>query len=88
MHEMDKKQEVGETAKGVFEEVELAYDLQEYIIHSKDVKISSELKGQIANFEPETLLSVTKKIQSPLEIMSVKKVDENFIKSAFPSVKF
>lgn len=85
---MIEKQEVGDTAKGVFEEVELAFDLQQYLIHSKDVKVSQKLKEVIVGLAPETLLSVTKKINSPLEIISVKEVDDEFIKSAFPSVKF
>ncbi|MDA8142618.1 MAG: hypothetical protein M0T81_01390 [Thermoplasmatales archaeon] len=85
---MDKKQEVGETAKGMFEEVELAFDLQQYILHSKDAKVSKKLYEKIVSFAPDTLLSVTKKIQSPLEIISVKEVDNEFIKTAFPSVKF
>lgn len=85
---MDKKQEVGETAKGMFEEVELAFDLQQYILHSKDAKVSKKLYEKIVGFAPDTLLSVTKKIQSPLEIISVKEVDNEFIKTAFPSVKF
>lgn len=74
--------------KNAYEEVELAYDLQEYIIHSKDVKISPDLKESIAKITPETLLSVTKKILPSMEIISVKEVDEEFIKSVFPSVKF
>ena len=73
--------------KGIFEEVELAIDLQQYIMHSKDVKIEQTLKDTIANFNPDTLLSVTMKIQSQLEIVSVKIVDDDFIKNAFPSVK-
>ena len=82
-----KKLEVGNMKKGIFEEVELAIDLQQYIMHSKDVKIEQDLKNVIANFNPDTLLSVTMKIQSQLEIVSVKIVDDDFIKNAFPSVK-
>ena len=82
-----KKLEVGNMKQGIFEEVELAIDLQQYIMHSKDVKIEQNLKDTIANFNPDTLLSVTKKIQSPLEIVSVKIVDDDFIKNAFPSIK-
>ena len=73
--------------QNTFEEIELAGDLQEYLMHSKDVKINFKLKELITNFERETLLSVTKKIQPPLEIISVKEVDDDFIKNAFPSVK-
>jgi hypothetical protein len=86
--QMEKKEEVSDTAKGVFEEIELAFDLQQYLLHSKDVKVSTLLKDKIVGFDPDILLSVTKKIQSPLEILSVKEVDDDFIKSAFSSVKF
>lgn len=77
-----------EIKKGVFEEIELAYDLQQYLMHSKDVKVDPKLKGEIVEFSPETILSVTKKIQSPTEIISVTVVDDEFVKSSFPSVRF
>ncbi len=75
-------------AKGVFEDVELAFDLQQYLLHSKDVKVSQKVKDKIVAFNPDTLLSVTKKIQSPLEILDAIEVDDKFIKSAFSSVNF
>lgn len=84
----EEKMEVSQTAKGEFEEIELALDLQEYINHSKDVKVNSNLKKEIFGYGPDLLLSVTKKIQSPIEIVSVKVVDHKFVKDAFPSVSF
>ena len=70
------------------EEIELAGNLQKYLMHSKDVKIEHSLKNTIVNFNPDILISVTKKFQPFVEIISVKIVDNDFIKNSFTSVKF
>ena len=70
------------------EEIELAGNLQKYLMHSKDVKIEYSLKNTIVNFNPDILISVTKKFNPFVEIISVKIVDNDFIKNSFTSVKF
>ena len=70
------------------EEIELAGNLQKYLMHSKDVKIEQSLKNTIVNFNSNILISVTKKFHPFLEIISVKIVNEDFIKKSFTSVKF
>ena len=70
------------------EEIELAGNLQKYLMHSKDVKIEQSLKNTIVNFNSNILISVTKKFQPFVEIISVKIVDNDFIKNSFTSVKF
>lgn len=83
---MEKKEEVSETAKGTFEEIELAGDLQKYLESSKDAKVATTLKNEIINYPPKVLLSVEKRISSPIEIVSVKVVDDAFIANAFPNL--
>jgi hypothetical protein len=69
----------------IFDELQVAGELKEYVNVSSDVKISPELKLQVFNFDDNDVLVITKKIGSPTEILEVKAYDDEAVKSVFTS---
>ena len=69
--------------KGQFIEFEMAEDVQEFIKFNKAVQIDSKLKEKLKGFDGSVLLKVTKKIESPTQILSIEQIDEDYIKSNF-----
>lgn len=69
----------------IFDELQVAEELKEYIEISKDVKISDALKLKVLNAGNSDVLVVTKKIGSPTEILEVKPYDDVAVKSTFTS---
>ena len=69
--------------KGEFVEFELAEDVQEFVKINKDVSIDSKIKEKLHTFDGSVLLKVTKKIESPTQILSIEQIDDDYIKKNF-----
>ena len=69
--------------KTKFAEYELAEDVQDFIVFNSDVKVSPELKETIEEFDPETMLKVTKIIGSATVIEDVQEATAQLIESDF-----
>jgi hypothetical protein len=68
---------------GQFVEFEMAEDVQEFVKFNKDVQIETKLKEKLKSFDGAVLLKVTKKIESPTQILSIEQIDEEYIKNNF-----
>lgn len=65
-----------------FSEVELAGDVQKFIAVSSTACDTAALKAEIASFNEDDFLKVTKQIASPMKIINVKKIDEEYLAMA------
>lgn len=69
---------------GTFVEYELAEDVKQLIAENKSIQFSDpKVKEKIQNFDDLVVLKVTKQIDSPIKIMAVEAVDEDFISKNF-----
>jgi hypothetical protein len=63
-----------------FSDVDFASDVKDFVSTSSDVSYQNEsIKNLIFSSSNDQLLKVTKTIASPIKIISVEKVDEDFI---------
>jgi hypothetical protein len=69
----------------IFDELEMAEDLKDYVNTSTDVKIAEAIKLKIFNYADTDVLVVKKKIASPTEILDVKAFDYEAAKETFTS---
>jgi hypothetical protein len=71
-----------ENEESVLTEFELCDDLIESYNNNQDIGfLDLNVKKKIESYPFGTLLQVTKKIGSPIKIISVKEVDDSFISS-------
>lgn len=71
-----------ENEESIITEFELSEDLMESYNSNKDIGfLDLQVKKKVETFPVGTLLQVTKKIGSPIKILSVKEVDNALISS-------
>lgn len=71
-----------ENEESILTEFELSDDLIESYENNQDIGfLDLNVKKQVESFPIGTLLQVTKKIGSPIKIISVKVVDDSFVSS-------
>ena len=64
-----------------FSDVDTAGDVKDFITMSKDISYENEkVKDFIFSCDDSDLLKVTKTINSPIKIIEVVKIDDNYIK--------